>query len=439
MSKMNRREFVRTSAAMPAVAPIFLRRNDVGANSRIRVACVGIRGRGRNHIQGFQELPGVEVVALCDVDEGVLGERLKNFKENDWRVPKVYTDMRKLLDDKDIDVVTFATPNHWHALGTIWACQAGKDVYVEKPACHNILEGRKMVEAAQTHGLIVQVGHQIRSAIGVQGAIQFLQSGQLGEVYMAKGLCYKWRDTIKRTPGESIPAGVDYDLWLGPAPQRAFSRNRFHYNWHWHWDYGNGDIGNQGVHQMDIARWGLGLDSHPSKMCSMGGNVMFDDDQETPNVQHALFEYPQEDGSKKLLQFEVRHWITNHEGGIGEGPSNTVGVVFYGSEGYLVVDSYNSWRVFYGRKQEPGPHAKAGGNHYQNFVEAVRKRDESVLNCTTEEGFKSAALCHLANISYRVGRSLELDPKTERFIDDEEANKLLTRNYRSPFVVSDKV
>jgi len=285
MSKLTRREFVKSSAAATAAAASLVGPSTwAGANDRIRAACVGIRGQGRGHIRGLQNLPGVEVVALCDVDESVLAARLKEFEEQGWNKPKTYTDVRKLLDDESIDVVSFATPNHWHALGTIWACQAGKDVYVEKPASHNILEGRRMIEAARKYNRVVQCGMQIRSSIAIQAAVEFLKSGQLGEVYMAKGLCYKWRDTIGKTPDEPVPDGVHYDLWLGPAPSRPYSRNRFHYNWHWHWDYGNGDIGNQGVHQLDVARWGLGIDGHPVKASSMGGHVMFDDDQETANV-----------------------------------------------------------------------------------------------------------------------------------------------------------
>ena len=371
----------------------------------------------------------------------MLAERLRQFEERGWRKPKVYTDIRKVLEDPDIHAVSFATPNHWHALGTVWACQAGKDVYVEKPVSHNIWEGRKMVEAARKYDRIVQAGLQIRSSIAIQAAVEYLRSGQLGEVYMAKGLCYKWRDTIGHTPDEAVPAGVHYDLWIGPAPQRPFSRNRFHYNWHWQWAYGNGDIGNQGVHQLDIARWGLGLDSHPVKVTSMGGHVMFEDDQETPNLLHAMYEYdPAKTGGKpKLLQFEVRHWITNHEGGIGDGPDNTVGVIFYGSEGYLVVDSYESWHTVLGRKREPGPSASVGGNHYQNFIDAVRSRDRSRLHCDIEEGHRSTVLGHLANVSYRVGQSLNFDPSTEQFLGNEEANALLTRDYRAPYVVPQSV
>jgi predicted dehydrogenase len=400
-----------------------------------------VHGQGRGHIRGFQALPGVEVAALCDIDQEVIAARLREFGERGWKKPTVYSGIRKLLEDASIDAISIATPNHWHALGTVWACQAGKDVYVEKPSSHNIWEGRKMMEAAQKYQRIVQTGLQIRSSLAIQAAVKFLRSGQLGEVYMAKGLCYKWRDTIGKTPVEATPAGVDYDQWLGPAPQRPFSTNRFHYNWHWHWDYGNGDIGNQGVHQFDVARWGLGLDHHPTRVSSLGAHVMFDDDQETPNVQHSMFEYsPKSQGDKaKLLQFEVRHWITNHEGGIGEGPSNTVGVVFYGSEGYLVVDSYTSWHVFLGKAREPGPSASIGGDHYQNFIDAVRTRNPGILNCNLDEGHKSSVLCHLANISYRLGRSLKFDSKSERFVDDQEADLMLSRDYRVPYAIPEKL
>jgi len=438
---VNRREFVK-SAAVVSAASMIGTKGWAGANDTIRVACVGVRSRGKDHIDGFQGIPGVQVVALCDIDESVLAEGVKNFAEKGWKEPKTYYDIRELLDNKDIDVISIATPNHWHALATIWACQAGKDVYVEKPVSHNVREGRKMVEAARKYNRIVQTGMQIRSSIAVQAAVDFMKSGQLGEVYMAKGLCYKWRNTIGKTPDEAVPEGVHYDLWIGPAPKRSFSKNRFHYNWHWHWDYGNGDIGNQGVHQLDIARWGLGLDTHPVKVSSLGGHFMFDDDQETPNVQHAIFEYPVKSGGgdkKKLLQFEVRHWMTNHEGDIGVGPDNTIGVIFYGSEGCLVVDSYNSWHTLMGKEQIPGANANAGGNHWQNFIDAVRARDYKVLNCDIEEGHKSAVLNHLAMASYRLGRSLNFNPTAEKFVNDEEANAMLTRNYRAPFVVPEVV
>lgn len=450
MNKIGRRGFLRESAAVAATAaasprtlarpaqvqptrvtPLEFARPDV--NDTIRVAVVGVRGRGRNHIEGFQRLPKVEVVALCDVDENVLAERAEAFEKKTGRKVKTFVDMRHVLDAQDIDAVSFATPNHWHALGSIWACQAGKDVYVEKPCSHNVWEGRQLVEAARKYERIVQHGSQSRSRAAVQEAVQKLREGVIGQVYMAKGLCYKWRNTIGRTPEEPVPPGVHYDLWLGPAPKRAFTRNRFHYNWHWHWDYGNGDIGNQGVHQMDIARWGLGVGLPPKIQCS-GGHFMFDDDQETPNVQLATFEYPDQE---KLLVFEVRHWITNHEAGIGSGSGNEVGVLFFGSDGYLVIDG--GYRTYLGKEREPGPSGEEGGDHFANFTAAVRSRKREELNAEIEEGHLSSALCHLANIAYRTGRRLEFDPERERFRNHPEADSLLTRRYREPFVVPDSV
>ncbi len=359
---IERRSFLKSSAGVVATAAVtsgsaasLLSRAD--ANDTIRAGVVGLRGRGKSHLKGFSGLPKVEVVALCDVDESIMAERASDLEKLTGRKARTYTDMRRLLEAKDIDVVGFATPNHWHALGGIWACQAGKDVYVEKPCSHNIFEGRKLVEAARRYGRIVQHGTQSRSSVGVRDGIQKLREGVIGDVYMAKGLCYKWRKTIGHTPEEPAPNGVHYDLWLGPAPQRPYSRNRFHYNWHWHWDYGNGDIGNQGVHEMDMARWGLGV-GLPTKVQSSGGHYMFDDDQETPNCQLATFEYPDQ---KKQLVFEVRHWITNHEAGLGQGESNEVGVLFLGSEGYMVMQGGKGYRTYLGRKQETGPDPHGNG------------------------------------------------------------------------------
>jgi predicted dehydrogenase len=379
----------------------------------------------------------VEVAALCDIDEHVLNERLDQFEKATHKRPRAFTDMRKVLEDKSIDVVSFATPNHWHALGTVWACQAGKDVYVEKPCSHTLWEGRKMVEAARTYNRIVQHGTQCRSSVALQQAVKKLREGVIGEVYMAKGLCYKWRDTIGRAQEEPVPTGVHYDLWTGPAPARPFTRNRFHYNWHWQWTYGNGDIGNQGVHQLDLARWGLGV-GLPERVQSMGGHYMFSDDQETPNTQVSAFHYP---GQQKLLTFEVRHWITNPEGGIGneKADSNAVGVLFLGSEGYMEIPSYDTYRTFLGKKKEPGPSARQDGDHFANFIEAVRSRKPEALNAEIEEGHLSSALCHLANVSYRLDRTLAFDPQTEKFPDDEEANRLLSREYRPPYVIPEKV
>jgi predicted dehydrogenase len=421
------------------------RQSWAGANDRVRVAVVGIRGHGfGSHIKSYPSLPNVEVAALCDVDENLFAERLKWFAENNKPIPKTYVDIRKLLEDKSIDAISVAAPNHWHALAGVWACQAGKHAHIEKPFTHNIFEGQKLTEAARKYNRIVHHGTESRSSQAYQQAVEFLQSGGLGEVYMAKGMCYKWRRTIGHTSQEPVPAGVHYDLWLGPAPNRPFSRNRFHYNWHWHWDYGNGDIGNAGVHQMDIASWGLGV-KLPTRVVSMGGHFMFDDDQETANAQIAVFEFPNRRGGgdkKRILQFEVRHWITNYEGGCGKPPSNNNGVIFYGSEGYMVM-CRGQWKTYMGRQREPGPSGKEQKNpnmlHYQNFIDAIRANDPSILRGNVEEGHHSCALVHLANTSYRLGRSLNFDPGTQRYVGDEEANKMLSRNYRSPFVVPEKI
>ena len=322
----SRRTFLQTAAAAGMLAqsafPV------LGANDRINLAVVGIGGRGRDHINEFARQAQCRIAAVCDIDQagrerGVAQvEKLLGYK------PKQYADMRQLFEDKDVDAVTFATPNHWHALGTIWACQAGKDVYVEKPPSHNIYEGRKMIEAARKYKRMVQVGSQSRSIGYVRRAMELLAQGAIGKVYEAKGLCFNPRDSIGHTPDQPVPPGVDWNLFLGPAPMRPFSRNRFHYNWHWFWDTGNGDIGNQGIHEMDKARWGLnrGLPKHVS---ATGGKFVFKDDQETPNTQLAALDY-----GDSQITFDVRGLITPWEGDVRRG-NQCVGNVFFGSEGYL--------------------------------------------------------------------------------------------------------
>jgi predicted dehydrogenase len=433
MDPLNRREFLTTSAAVGAAALVGLQPKPAGAgaNEVIRVGVVGLRGRGAAHIKGFHNLPGVEVVALCDVDQEVLSARAGELDKASGTKVKRFIDMRKLFDDKDIDAVSFATPNHWHALGGIWAMQAGKDTYIEKPCSHNIWEGRQLVRAARKYNRRCQHGTQGRSSPAIREAMQKLHEGVIGKVYMAKGLCYKWRPTIGKANGpQSIPPEVDYDLWLGPAAKKPLTRKNLHYDWHWFWDYGNGDIGNQGVHEMDMARWGLGV-SLPRRVQSMGGHFLFDDDQETPNAQIATFEFPE---PGKLLQFEVRHWITNHEGGFGTGDANEVGVIFYGSEGYMTVQ-YFEYKTYLGRKRESGPTRRGSGNEFATFIEGVRQRKREALGVDIEEGHISSALCHLANMAYRLGRTIELDPSTEQCPGDDKANEMLTRQYRPPFVV----
>src|SRR6202167_4686519 len=358
---LNRRDFLITGAAgLTALGSVaYLGRTGLvmGANDRVRVAICGVRGRGGDHLHNYSQLPNVQIAALCDIDENVLRQRLTQMEKMGLPKPATYTDVRKLLEDKSIDAISIATPNHWHSLIAIWACLAGKDVYVEKPCSHNLWEGRQLVRAAEKYRRIVQHGTQSRSAPAQIEAINQLHNGTFGEIFLARGLCFKRRDTIGRTPTEPVPHGVDYDLWTGPAPLKPFTRNRFHYNWHWIWDTGNGDLGNQGIHQVDVARWGLGL-KFPNRISAVGGHFMFDDDQQTPNTLNCAFEYDLPDGKRKMLEFEVRHWISNHEaeigtrfdtsirldetvkGGVGpvEGGYNTNGNIFYGSKGILALD-----------------------------------------------------------------------------------------------------
>ena len=432
---MDRRSFLRnTVVAATAAAPLSASAaSAAGArlpSERLRVAVIGVRGRGRSHVKGFSASPDSVVTTICDTDLNVVGKALKIVEEAGGPKPKVVQDLRRVMDDKDIDLVSIATPDHWHALAAIWACQAGKDVYVEKPVSHNVSEGRRIVEAARKYDRIVQTGTQNRSEVDMQEAMKFLHEGGIGKIYMAKALCYKRRKSIGCVPDSPVPEGLDYNLWLGPAPERPFNANRLHYKWHWFWDYGTTDMGNQGIHQMDIARWGLGKSDLPRKIHGAGAKFQYDDDQETPNTQVTTFEY-----DDALLVFEVRGLLTNDEKGV------TVGNIFYGTEGYVTMGRHG-WQAYMGEKGEPGPGSKpapGGESHFQNFLNAVKSRERSVLNAEILEGHLSSALCHLGNISYRTGRKLTFDSAWENFPGDDEANSYLTRRYRKPFVVPESV
>jgi len=403
-------------------------RKPASPNATLRVAVCGVKGRGMEHIEGWSKQKDVRITTICDVDLNVTGRATNAIERRYGSQPKVVQDIRRVLDDTNIDAISVATPNHWHALATIWACQAGKDVYVEKPVSHNVSEGRRMVEAARKYGRIVQTGTQCRSHKGIQDAVEFLRSGKLGPIYMAKGLCYKPRGSIGHQTDGPVPKGVDYDIWLGPAPKRAFNPNRFHYNWHWFWDYGNGDLGNQGIHQMDLARWGLGKTEFPKALVASGGRFGYSDDGQTPNTLHVSFEFDDCE-----LQFEVRGLITNDEAKV------KIGDIFYGTQGILAMTSYESWQSFFGPKLEKGPGGTGGGDHFANFVKAVKSREPKLLNAEIEEGHLSSAYCHLGNIAYRLGRKLHINPSTESFVNDSEADAMLTREYRPPFVVPAKV
>jgi predicted dehydrogenase len=422
----SRRTFVLSAGA----AASHLAARKASASSRVRVAVLGTNGRGKDHIAGIQGLSDAEVVALCDPDLAIANERAAQFEQKYGRRPKVVQDLRHVFDDKEVDAVTVATPNHWHSLAAIWACQAGKDVYVEKPASHNVFEGRKLVEAAKKYNRIVQHGVQLRSSEAIQEAVQMLRDGKIGTVYMARGLVFRWRPSIGKNSELPVPHTINYDLWTGPARMRPFSKRLVHYNWHWHWDYGNGDVGNQGIHETDLCMWGLGVDKLPSKITSMGGKFLFDDDKETPEVLTSTYLYPEE---KKMIQFEVRHWCTNTEDGVG------VGNIFYGSEGVMLIKGYDTYEIYYGQKREPGPKRKAGGNHYANFIKAVQSRKTSDQNGPVETAHLSSGLAHLGNIAYRLDRVLKFDAAAEQFVGDAEANKMLTREYRAPYIVPDKV
>lgn len=449
MKPMNRRSFLKKSAAgsvgMIAGAPAAARglmKNS--PNDRLNVAVIGIsgkrshikiQGRGQVHYKNYAKIPNVRVAAVCDVDERLWAVAVKEVEELYGAKPKTEVDIRKILEDRDIDIISIATPDHWHALHTIWACQAGKDVYVEKPVCHNVSEGRRMVEAARKYNRVVQTGLVPRSSELTQEGVKFIQDGKLGDVYMAKGLVYYHRESIGHKKDGPVPDGLNWDMFLGPAPYRPFNENRFIYNWHWFWDTGTAEIGNNGVYQLDIARWALNKRIHPVKIHCTGGFYGQDSDQEVPNVMAATFEY--DDG--KIIQCEIRSLFTNPEGG------QTGGCFFYSSEGWMHMR--NGFKTYFGKKNEPGPYMplentprRGGSNtHWQNFIDCVRSGRWQDLNVEMLEGYMSTALCNLAIISYRTGRKLIFNPYSEKFIDDDEANAYLTRHYRPPYVMPDEV
>jgi predicted dehydrogenase len=458
------------------------RRQDV--NDRLHVAVVGVHGRGMSHVGGFANKNNCIVTTVCDADEAVIGPAMKAVENAQGKPPKYEQDIRRVLEDKSIDIVSIATPNHWHALAAIWALQHGKDVYVEKPVSHNVSEGRRIVEVARQANRICQAGTQSRSSTGMRAAMEFLHDGKLGKVRLARGLCYKLRGSIGKVKEPTpVPRSVNYDLWCGPAPNKPLMRESLHYDWHWQWDYGNGDLGNQGIHEMDKARWGLNKNELPKAVLSFGGRFAYVDDGETANTQVVVHDY----GDSQLI-FEVRglpsdspypEAISKKEGKRG---SNFVGNIFYGSEGVLVCPSYTS-AVALNNDGEVIKEFKGGDDHFGNFIKAVRSRKVEDLNADILEGHLSSALCHLGNISYRlgsdqrfsqgskalggdketqatferfrehlsdklgpiakisyrVGARLEVDPKTETFTNNKDANAYLTREYRKGFEVPEKV
>jgi predicted dehydrogenase len=478
MSHLNRRKFLKQTLAAAATVTVAGTKSSgrvLGANDTIRVGVAGLNGRGGAHVGALAGMRGVQVTYLIDPDTRTFPGRVRQVQQRGGNAPRTVQDIRRALEDQNLDAVTVATPNHWHTLITVLACQAGKDVYVEKPCCHNVHEGRVAVEAARRHNRIVQHGTQSRSDPNFARVMGVIRSGQLGRLLVARGLCYKRRGSIGIRPAGSPPNEVDFNLWLGPAPQQRFHANLVHYNWHWFWDFGNGDIGNQGVHQMDIARWAIPNATLPRSVVCLGGRFGYTDQGETPNTQVAVFDY----GQTQLI-FEVRGLPTDPFQGQG------VGNIFHLEEGTIAGTQF----IPRGRTlAEPLPRVDAiprgpGGNdHFANFIAAVRSRRREDLNADILDGHYSSALCHLANISYRlgrqepfqprtrafgnnqaatdtlarmeehlgqgnhlrlqglscrVGRRLQIDAAAERFVRDDEANRMLTRAYRAPFVVPER-
>jgi len=454
MKQLTRRKFIRQSAIISGgvfSASPFVVKSGFAKNSpsnTINVAVVGIRSRGRAHYQAYSKIPGVNVAAVCDIDERFFPKAVSEIEEATGTKPKTYVDYRELLEDKDIDAISLATPDHWHALQTIWACQAEKDVYVEKPMSWCVEEGRKAVEAARKYNRVVQIGSQYRSNNLMREAVKFIQDGKIGDVYMIKTFYYGLRGSIGHKKNSPVPKGVDWDLFLGPAPYRPFNENRFHYTWHWFWDTGNSDLTANGVHFIDIARWSLGKRIHPVSIHSEGDYYVYDSDQETPNIISAFCVYE----DRKMLQIEIRNLSTpilfTEKGGDGI----RVGNLFFGSEGWMQLGP-GEFKTFYGSKNEPGPsmsekelapdpmnRAGTGGEpHFRNFIDCVRTGRWQDLNADVLEGHMSAVICHLAEISYRTGRKLTFNPFAEKFVNDDDANSYLTRDYRYPYVVTDKV
>jgi predicted dehydrogenase len=443
---MNRRAFLSKTAAAGLAAALPARSfAQTSANDTINIAIVGVRGdnkgrptwtargRGQDHYEHLSGIKNVRVTHVVDVDERHFKTSLPFMKERWGGDPKTETDVRRILDNRDIDAVTIAAPDHWHALMTIWACQAGKDVYVEKPVSHNIVEGRRMIDAARRYNRIVAVGTQRRSGIVLAKAVQFLREGGLGKIYAGKTVIYRPRQPIGVTADTPVPPGVHYDMWLGPAPLRPFNENHFHYHWHFFWEYGTSDLGNTAVHSLDAVRWLLGKQEHPRTAYSIGGlhEAGEPTDQTTPNMHHAAYKYA--DGTE--LHCDLRNWYS--------GPAEAQGLFVYGSKGWMKVADDKA-QVYLGPKSEPGvtltadEKRDAGQTHFENFIECVRSRKPEGLNASMENGHFSTALCHLGNISNRLGRSVTFDGSAERFVGDEQADKLLGRAYRAPYSLPEK-
>lgn len=432
----SRRLFLQQSAAATVAGGVtassFSRA--AGANERLRVGVIGVGGQGAAHVKSWLSHDDVDLAYVCDVD----ADRLAKSAE---LAPgaKPVADLRTILDDAQVDAVSIATPDHWHAPAALLAMASGKHVYVEKPCSHNVREGRMLVDASERTGRVVQHGTQTRSSVGTQTAIQMLREGVIGDVRVARAWDVQWRGPIGHDKPSEPPAGFDYDLWVGPAPFVPFQANRGHYTWHWWYNFGTGDAGNDGVHELDIARWGLGVESLPTRVAALGGKYVHDDDQQFPDTMTAVFEYEASatptpaaqasmpDAGTKQLIFELRLWSTNYPENVDNGCE------FIGTEGRMLLSKRGKFSIHGPRNKrlEKEIAESLGGSvadHQRNFIEAIRGQAEAAADAATAH--HSAALPHLANISTRLGRSFALDPQTEQVVDDAEANIMLGREYR---------
>jgi len=489
MKNIARRDFIKYSLISGAASMLPVACNTasskariIGANDTVRAAVVGFNSKGAQHIEVFRNLPGVRIVALCDVDRDILNREAAKFTERNEKV-ETYVDVRKLLENKNIDVVVIATPNHWHSLIAIWACQAGKDVYLEKPVSHNIWEGRKVIEAARKYNRIVQSGTQNRSDTGLREGVNYIKEGNLGKILWTYGLWYKKRESIGNVDGpQKIPEQIDYNLWTGPAKFEPLMRKNLHYDWHWFWNTGDGDMANIGVHQIDDCRFAMSDPGLPKRVLSLGGRFNFNDNAETPNTQLALFEFE----SAPHMIIETRNLpmkkgvkAMDHLRGV------RMGNIIQCENGYFAGGRGGGWAYDNDNKKIKQFPGDGGGGHQANFIKAVRDRNSNELHSDILQGHISSVLCHMANISYRLGRNispnqikeilqqdpeaasaydrilnhlaaneinlqktpltlgpwLDVDIEKEQFIGDfgKAANQYISRTYRKPFVVPKKV
>lgn len=487
MSRQNRRHFLKTTAvaASALAVPMVASSRVLAANDTIRIGIAGVNGRGQNHISEYEKMKGVEIAYLIDPDSRLFEMRSKGIKDKTGVTPKCFQDIRKALEEKDLDAVSIASCNHWHSLLAIWSCQAGKDVYVEKPCSHNVFEGRKLVEAAKKYNRIVSHGTQSRGGKNWANIAEVIKSGKYGKLLVSKAHASKsgqGRWSIGFKEPTDPPKGFDFNLWLGPAPQQPYHGNIVHYNWHWFWDFGNGEIGNQGVHQMDIARWCIPNGTLPKSVISLGGRYVetkdYKDQAQTPNMQLAVMDF-----GGPLLVFEVRGLVSK-KGPTGKDYAGRVDNEFYLEEGLIRGGKFYPKGKDQGESLPQMEIKQATGNIFQNFIDCVRSRKSEDLMADAETAHLSSALCHLANASYRLGKpmqfgkgyevlpesqpvrdsvkaieenlqvvlgmdlskntytlgpKLEFDAGAEKFVNNDEANALITRKYREPFVVPEKV